>query len=454
MATAPEQAEQYPPPPKENRDLEHIPGDYGLPLLGHTLTFVTDPEKLSERLSRYGHIYRTSVFFQRVVVLLGADANEFVLADRGKNFSSYLGWARQLNPFFPRGLMLRDGDDHRHHRRLMQGAFRKDALAQYLQAMQPEIAAGLDGWKDSHELRFYPAIKALTLDLAARVFLGVPLGREAERVNRAFLDTVAASISVVRVPVPGLAFWRGRRGRAFLERFIRERIPAKRDSDDSDLFAQLCRATDESGEVYSDQEIVDHMIFLMMAAHDTTTSALTTMVYNLAKRPDWQERLREDSFALGKSQLEHGDLEQLERMSWVFRESLRLAPPLPTIPRRTVRDCEFRGYTIPANTAVSVSPSFTQHMEEYWTDPEAFDPERFSPERAEHKRHPFAWAPFGGGAHMCIGLHFAELQTKAIMHQLLQRFRITVPDGYEMRLQIVPIAKPRDGLPVHLEPLA
>ena len=136
----------------------------------------------------------------------------------------------------------------------------------------------------------------------------------------------------------------------------------------------------------------------------------------------------------------------------MLRESLRLYPPLTIIQRTAVRECEFQGVKIPAGTPVTVYPVATQRMAEWWTDPDAFDPERFSPTRAEHRRHPFAWAPFGGGAHMCLGLHFAEMQVKAVLLPLLRIARLSVKPGYEMPYQLAPIVRPRDGLPLQLRP--
>jgi cytochrome P450 len=92
-------------------------------------------------------------------------------------------------------------------------------------------------------------------------------------------------------------------------------------------------------------------------------------------------------------------------------------------------------------------------MEEWWTRPFAFDPERFSESRAEHKRHSHSFIPFGGGAHMCIGYRFAEIQVPAILHQMARRFRWSVNPGYEMPVQQSPISKPKDGLPLKLEAL-
>jgi cytochrome P450 len=92
----------------------------------------------------------------------------------------------------------------------------------------------------------------------------------------------------------------------------------------------------------------------------------------------------------------------------------------------------------------------SQRMEPWWSHPDDFDPERFAPERAEDKSHRFAWMPFGGGVHKCIGLHFGGMEVKAIMHAMLRRFRWSVPEGYETPIGLTTGPTPADGLPVRL----
>src|ERR1700755_3414317 len=144
------------------------------------------------------------------------------------------------------------------------------------------------------QFKSYPAIKQLTLDLAATSFLGEQLGPELEAVKRAFIAMVAASIAVIRMPLPGTQMGRGVRGRALIVDYFNRQIPLRRERGGDDLFSQLCRATWEDGSLLSNADIVDHMSFLMMAAHDTLTSSLTSFVYRLAANPLWQEQVRED----------------------------------------------------------------------------------------------------------------------------------------------------------------
>lgn len=447
------------PPKRKPPSLDHIPSTGDPPLVSEA-RFLSNTLAFAQRVhAKCGPVSRGWWMFRQSVYLMSAEANEAVLFDREGRFSAKKGWERVLAELFPRGLMLRDGEDHRWHRRLMLPAFRKEALARYLERMTPRVQSAVLQWRDARELHFYPNIKRLTLAIAADVFLGAELDNEIDRISDDFSDLVAASVAVVRLPVIGRTYARGVAGRARLAAFIRERIPARRASQGNDLFSQLCQARDEQGQQYSDEEIVDHLIFLMMAAHDTTTSAITTMVYALGKHPEWQQRLRvqaqqalEHMRAAGRSSAILDDLDQMTEIDWVFKESLRLYQPLPTIARRAQVDFEIHGFKIPAGTAVSVFPILVHRSPLWWSNPEQFDPERFSPARAENRRHPFAWAPFGGGAHMCLGLHFAEMQVKAVMLQMLSQLSWSMPESYVPAYAYAPIAKPRDGLPVKFYP--
>ncbi|HAG93876.1 MAG: cytochrome P450 [Pseudomonadales bacterium] len=429
-----------------------IPGDPGLPLVGYTFHSMANPIKFSrKRFDQLGEISWCNLFGTRMVSMLGPDANQFVFQNRGDMFSNNQGWDFFIGKFFHRGIMLLDFEEHRHHRRIMQNAFKKPVLVQYLGEMQRPIEQGIQRWLPQDDFHVFTAIKKLTLDMATEIFMGEKLGPEASALNKAFIDTVRAGTALVRYPVPGGRWKKGLDGRKLLYRYFKSRIAEKRAANGSDLFSQLCRAETEEGQKFSDDDVINHMIFLMMAAHDTSTITLCTMLYHLAKNPEWQDQLREESRQLGRSHLEFDDLEKLTGMTLVMKESLRLCSPVPSIPRRTVKDVVYKDVLIPKGSLVSVSPYFTHYMPEYWKNPTEFDPGRFSDERREDKIHPYAWVPFGGGAHMCIGLHFAEVQVKAILHQILLRFKWSVEPGYQMPIDMTSLPVPGDKLPVKLE---
>ncbi len=370
---------------------QQLAGSSGAPVFGHTLQFLRDAVGMIDRLrAAHGPNFTMRMFGQEIAVLGSPDVVRDALMDREQAFSSRAGWDHAIGELFRDGLMLRDFDDHRFHRRIMQTAFRAEALRRYLDMMEPLIEQGLEGWGPS--LHFYPAIKKLTLDVAAEVFLGIPLTAEADEVNRAFVDTNQASIALIKHEVPPFSYWRGMRGRRLLESFFFELLPQKRSSDGADMFAEFCRATE----------------------------------------------------------LTYASRDRFPLCDAAFKEALRLHPPVPFIGRRTVKGVQVGGVFLPEDTPVSICSLVTHQLSEYWTEPRRFDPARFLEGRAEDKQHSHLYYPFGGGAHMCIGMHFAGLQVKAVLSRLLRCFEISVPAGYAAPMVPIPIPKPKDGLPVHL----
>ncbi len=155
------------------------------------------------------------------------------------------------------------------------------------------------------------------------------------------------------------------------------------------------------------------MLGLPFAAHDTTTSALTTMCIRLAEVPVWQRRLREECRTVEEDCGETLDYEFLERlplMDAYFRETLRQYSPLQMVPRRPVREFRFEGHRIPANAPILLFPQATHFDPEFFPDPERFDPLRFLDRPPPE---PFAFLPFGRGSHMCLGMHFAAMEGPA-----------------------------------------
>lgn len=428
-------------------DLAHIPGPpESRRSLLYLYRIMRDPLYFSwQGYKEYGPVSRGVNFSGWGVTLVGPEAQELLLVNRDDIVSSEQGWHTVLYKLFPRGLMLMDNPQHRNHRRALSVAFKVEPMRHYFGGLHRGVQRGLNGWGSS--IKFYPAIKQLTLDLAADAFLGLPWGLEAQKINTAFVHTVQASVTVIRKPIPGTPMWRGVRGRKILCDFFQAEIPKRRKTSGDDFFSQFCNAQDEQGSLLSDQEVIDHMNFLMMAAHDTLTSSLTSAVYFLAANPTWLAWATEEVDA--HPQVRYENLNVFERLEMVFKEAMRLNPPVPIIPRRALKTIEFGGYEIPAGTMVSLNPMLTHRLPELWDEPETFNPERFTTEQSRD-RHRYAYIPYGGGAHMCLGFHFAYMQAKVFLHALLSKYRPELPPGYEPNWARFPIVRPKDQLPLKL----
>ncbi|HKN52727.1 MAG TPA: cytochrome P450, partial [Amycolatopsis sp.] len=343
--------------PPAGSGLKPVLGDDGPPVVGHMVEMMRFGVEFGlRRYQLYGPVSWTAGFGRRIVALAGPEATQIALVNKDKAFSQE-GWKFFIERFFERGLMLMDFGEHHLHRRIMQQAFTRPRLAGYAQQMGPALREGVAAWSARSRPRLYWALKQLTLDVATRVFMGMPSGDDATRINRAFVNSVRAGTAFVRYPVPGGRWSAGLRGRRLLERYFGENLPAKRKSDADDLFSALCHATTEDGERFTDTDVVNHMIFLMMAAHDTSTITSSAMAYYLAKFPEWQERAREESLALGDELPDIDALERLETLDLVMKEALRLVAPVPSLARKTVKDTEVLGFYIPAGTLCGISPN-------------------------------------------------------------------------------------------------
>ncbi len=442
---------------RDNRNLEHIPGSYGTPIFGQTFPFITEPFKtLDTSYREFGPIFKVNMTFQRMVVALGPEYIQQLMLDSSQSFSARMGYDAPLGDFFAGGLLMRDFADHKIHRRIMQTAFKIDAMRSYVNLMSPIIKAGVSSWmKGDNIIRLYPKMKTLLLDVGAKVFLGLDLeGQETKTLNQAFINMNAGTVALIRKDWPFLKYRRAMNGRRLLESYFTSIVPGRRGKTGTDMATYFSNEHDEDGNYFSAKVVGEHLIFLLLAAHDTTASALTMAAYYLAKNQKWQERLREELFGLSQSELLYDDLaSKVPNLDHCFKETLRLNPPVPMIMRRTVKEVRLGDYTIAPHTMIQVSPLYTHRMESWWSDPHVFNPDRFGEE--ENKKHPFLWAPFGGGAHKCIGLHFADMLFKCTLSELIRKyhFEFESESQYPSRMQHFPFAKPADDLPLKLIPV-
>lgn len=441
--------------PPAGSGLQPVMGERGIPGIGKSLQMIRDPEGFAAEMhAKYGDVFWSHSFGVNVVSVFGPDAVQEVLQNKGKVYSQN-GWVYFIGPFFNRGLMLLDGEEHINHRRIMQEAFARPRLEAYQSQIQDIIDRTVPSWPTDKPMAMYPAVKQLSLDVATEIFMGAKPSHEMHALTQAFIDTVRAGTGLIRRPVPLLnTRWnRGLAGRRLLDDYFRRLIPAKRASDDNDLFAALCHVETDDGLKFSDDDIVNHMIFLMMAAHDTSTITATTMTYYFAKYPEWQDKARAESHALGTSRPTFEQLDSLVTLDLVFNEGMRLVAPVPALMRRTTKDTELAGRFIPKGTIVSVAPGATHKLGDHWINADDFDPLRHAEPRNEQKAHRFGYVPFGGGAHKCIGMAFGTNEVKTLLHTMLTNFAFEIPDGYEIEWDHTSLVVPTDNFPVTLRRL-
>lgn len=437
--------------PPAGSGLKPVMGSYGVPGLGHALESIAEPLEFGRnRYRRFGPVFWTGAIGFRVVSVVSPEALHEVWLDRDKVFSSEAGWKPVIGPFFHRGLMLLDFGEHLLHRRIMQQAFTRARLIGYLDMTRPLVADTLATWTPGDPVLIYDRVKALLLAMASQVFVGEPAdGTTARLLTRAFDDAVGGAQAIVRQPVPAGRWSRGLRGRRELQRYFIGAITDRRAGTGDDLFTVLCHSETEEGHTFSDDDITNHMIFLLMAAHDTSTIALSMLLYHLGKDPALQQDLRDEAGRLSAEPTIE-ELNSAHLLDCAFKESLRMYAPAGTLFRQATEDTSIAGHYIPRGTEIALSIHTSMRTDTWWDRPDVFDPGRFDDPATLKKLERYAWSPFGAGAHKCIGMHFAGLTVKAILHRMLLDFRWTVPESYTPLMTWGTGPTPADGLPVQL----
>jgi len=425
--------------------------------IARTMRMARDPLPiLLDCYERHGPVFSTRILHGRNVWVLGPEANHHVLVSNAGNFLWRAGSFGDLIPLLGDGLLTIDGGYHRRARRIMLPAFHRERIAAAAGTMLAEAEGALDGWRPGEVVDVYHWARTLAMRVAMRALLGLDPddgdtgARAAVEFERALsfygIDFAARVLRGPRSP------WsRMMAARAELDRILYAEIGRRRAAggdDDGDILGMLLAATDEDGSRLSDQEVRDQAITLMFAGHDTTTSTVSFLLYELARNPRELAALyaEQDELLPGGAppRLEHlsGGLPRLEM---ALDETLRLYPPAWVGPRRSVESCEIAGVHVPGNSYVNYCSWASHRLPEIFPDPEAFVPERFAPER-KAALPKGAYVPFGGGSRTCIGMRFGQLEIRAIATLLLQRFRVELLPGRTMTVRQMPTLSPRGGL--------
>ena len=200
----------------------------------------------------------------------------------------------------------------------------------------------------------------------------------------------------------------------------------------------------------TDVQLRDEVMTLVTAGHETTANALSWTFHLLAGNREVERRLRREvGDAIGDRAPKVEDGPRLKYAAMVVQESMRLFPPVWAFERQALEDDVVGGCRVPRKALIAISPFFLHRHQAYWENAEAFDPDRFVPEEVD-KRPKFAYAPFGGGPRMCIGMGFAMTEAQMILARVAQRFRLELLPGHRVEPEPVVTLRPRGGLPMRL----
>lgn len=342
------------------------------------------------------------------------------------------------------------GAAHEGLRRQLFQAFQPRALGSYAFTIETVTQQYLQRWEKMGALIWYDELKRYTLDIACRLFIGTSI-TDNEQLEKVY-ESWSGGLLTIPVRFPGSKFDRAVRAREMLlaqfDRLIERRQQSS--SNHQDVLNILLKAKDEAGNLLSRAEIKDNILGMLIAGHETLTSALTSFCLLMAQHPDVLRAVYQEQSVLGfPTSLTPDTLKQMTYLEQVLKEVLRVVPPVVRSgSRKVLENCEFLGYSIPQGWDVYYQIPETHQDGQIYTNPAQFDPDRFSPERSEDKQKIFSHIPFGGGIRECLGKEFARLEMKLFAALLVRNYAWKLVPGQNLDRQVLPFSRPRDGLKV------
>ncbi|KAK1313344.1 hypothetical protein QJS10_CPA06g02280 [Acorus calamus] len=383
-------------------------------------------EFVKERMAKHDkNVFKTSVWGQKTT-FCGRDGHRFLFSSEGNLVVSW--WPPIMQRIFPTSLINTVGDDARLTRRL---------------------------------LSVYPLIKDYTFALTCALFAGIRDGEQTSRLGERFY-VLLKGMGQLPVNLPGTRYYKAvKAGDAIKEELLRvvrgRREEVEVGGDDGeveeDLLSYLVITGDEMGRRMTEEEIVDNVLLLLHAGHDTTSCTLTLVLKHLANEPEIYDKVLEENREIAKAKAPGKDLdwEDIQKMkySWnVVSEVLRLWAPVQGTFRKAITDFTFAGFTIPKGYKLFWT-AFSTHLDEtYFPEPRKFDPSRFEGDKGPV---PHTYVPFGGGPRMCQGKELARLVILVFLHNVIMknRWESVFPDE---KIVTDPLPTPSEGLPIHIHP--
>jgi enediyne biosynthesis protein E7 len=394
-------------------------------------------ERMIELFARHGDTYRVYVPARRsyTYVIHHPDDVKRVLVSNHRNYTKGVGLDR-VKILLGKGIMTSEGELWKRQRYMMQPLFHRRVITSFAEVIARANARFIERWeglaRGGELINLTDEMSELTLEIVLRSVFGRDLDRLSQQLGGNPFEVVTREQS------RDLQFAYKFRS---LTKLVAQLIAQRRTSGEEhfDYVAMLMNARDkESGAPMGERELIDEIMTLVVAGHETTASGLNWTWYLLSQHPQVEARLHAELDAAAEiSAPSLTEMEGLRYARQVIDESLRLYPPGWVLSRRTIAADELGGYPVPPGTNVLLPLYLLHRHPRFWKDPDAFEPERFAPEH-EAERPRFAYMPFAAGPRHCIGETFALYEMLMHLYMVARRYRLRyVPDKpLELEAQI------------------
>jgi cytochrome P450 len=435
----------------------------GFPIVGAIPALLREQiDFLEHARVAYGDIYKLNLGTMSMVMLNRPEHAQHVIVDNVRNYGKGGQIWDSIRDLVGNGLATSSGDFWLRQRRMMQPQFHRQRVGVLSEVIVNHIAQHLENWSQfvgrPAPMNVYPEITRMNMAIVMSTMFGSDIPDEESaniRKKMAFvLDHLLVQAFVKPIPgwVPIPSRTQFQQTLKDIATFIYGVIEKRRKNLSDDVISMLIAALDdESGDQMTNHQLFDEVITIF-SAHETTSLAMSWMMYFLAHDPIVLECLQQEvDSVLGQRLPTFEDLPRLTYSRQILQETLRLCPPSYFLPRVALEDDVIDGFRIPAGQMVAPIMYTIHRHPEFWEAPDKFNPDRFSPAQSKG-RHPLAWMPFGAGQRICIGRDFAYMEGTFLLAMFIQRFNMTAPAGFvtEPRLSIT--LHPKKPILVHLKP--
>jgi cytochrome P450 len=338
------------------------------------------------------------------------------------------------------GIMTSEGEFWRRQRRMVQPAFHRAVIEQFVTVIRRQNAVMFERWSaaaaSGEPLNLSRSLSELTLGVVLEAIFGDDLGRLVQDLD----DNPFMIVARETRRDPQFAY-RFRQLGTVVRRIIRHRRAAGRRG--FDFVQMLMQSRDpDTGQGMSEEELVDEILTLVVAGHETTASALSWTWWLISQHPEVETRIHDEQPSTAGLGVErYADIDRRPYLHAVLQEAMRLYPPGWLLTRRTIGPDRLGGYAVPPGTDVFVSPYLIHRHPDFWQDPERFDPGRFLPPRAAgHDK--FAYIPFAAGPRHCVGQNLAIFEMLLHLEGATRGYRLRAiepgPVAVEARINLRP----------------
>jgi len=387
-------------------------------------------------------------FYSHVVFSRDPELFRLALQKKQKNFRKSYIQTYELVKYVGHGLLTSEGEEWKTQRKLLQPTFHKKNIAKLTSRMYDSICELLDHIEPDTSIDSFPIFNDLAFKVVARSLFSDAINDE--QIKRLQFITEETQMMLVKeLRQPYKRWWFTLSGelrnkimlsdeaRDIITSIIKDRRQAEKTPDD--LLDMLMSLTYDDGSVMEQKDLLDEILILFIAGHETTSNALTFTAQLLAHHPEYQRKIKNEALAVPYDTIDH-ILQHTRQAEYVINESMRLYPPVYFIDRMANAAFDHKGLHFQKDTTLLFSLYEMHRLENKWQNPQEFKPERFSTD----KNFSDQFFPFGAGPRKCIGNNFAMVEMKLVVYELMKRFDI---EPVQQEIDILPLIslKPKNA---------